>query len=312
MVMKNVNSAQLNRAFSQKVIYFQKDHYVEIKKENGIIIMPILDAFKKYKFIKEFFRRKPEEGYFIWVKKQIDFPLETCISICSPKVSQILTNLFIIEKGLKIKANTACMTEKNNLTGTHIAYGKIVLKENSSLEHSHIHKWGNNDEVSSDYEFILEKSSRLSYSYSNLFSPKILNLKTKVISRNRSSSDLKINIKGINSKINLDDSIVLKEKNAQAMLRLRVVGRENTHIKGISTLIAEAPGKGHLDCQGLLIGKKSEISLSPELICKDKNAQITHEASVGKISEQELTYLRTRGLNEKEAINLIVLGFLNL
>ena len=311
MVMKNANSGQLNKTFPQKVIYFQKDHYVEAKKENGIIVMPILKAFKKYKFIKEFFKKKPEEGYFIWVKKQIDFPIITCVNICSSRVSQNLTNLFIIEKGLKIKANTLCMAEKDNLIGVHIALGKVILKENSNLEYSHIHKWGNNDKVLSDYEFILEKNSRLSYSYSNLFSPKILDLKTKITNMKGALSDLKININGINSKINLDDSIVLKEKNAQAMLRLRVVGRENTHIKGISTLIAEAPSKGHLDCQGLLIGKKSEIFLSPELICKDKNAQITHEASVGKISGKEITYLRTRGLSEKEAINLIVLGFLN-
>jgi len=39
-------------------------------------------------------------------------------------------------------------------------------------------------------------------------------------------------------------------------------------------------------------------------------AQITHEASIGRISEEELIYLRTRGLNEKEAIGLIVNGFL--
>jgi len=64
-----------------------------------------------------------------------------------------------------------------------------------------------------------------------------------------------------------------------------------------------------LDCQGLLVDKDSKISLTPELICQNKLAQITHEAAIGKISEEELSYLRMRGLSEEEAINLIVSGF---
>ncbi|PIZ89560.1 MAG: hypothetical protein COX89_00870 [Candidatus Nealsonbacteria bacterium CG_4_10_14_0_2_um_filter_37_10] len=48
------------------------------------------------------------------------------------------------------------------------------------------------------------------------------------------------------------------------------------------------------------------------LICQNKEAQITHEASIGKISEEELNYLRMRGLTEKEAIDLIVTGFLTI
>jgi Fe-S cluster assembly scaffold protein SufB len=62
----------------------------------------------------------------------------------------------------------------------------------------------------------------------------------------------------------------------------------------------------------IVIDKNSKISLIPELICQNKKAQITHEASIGKISEEELNYLRMRGLTEDEAINLIVSGFLKI
>jgi Fe-S cluster assembly scaffold protein SufB len=76
--------------------------------------------------------------------------------------------------------------------------------------------------------------------------------------------------------------------------------------------LANSPSKGHLDCQGLLVDKKSKISLIPALICQNKETQITHEASIGKISEEQLTYLRMRGLSEKEAIDLICSGFLKI
>ncbi len=78
----------------------------------------------------------------------------------------------------------------------------------------------------------------------------------------------------------------------------------------MSKIEAIAPSKGHLDCQGLLAAKTAKISFVPGLVCKNKDAQITHEASIGKISEEELTYLRMRGLTEDEAIDLIINGFL--
>lgn len=59
---------------------------------------------------------------------------------------------------------------------------------------------------------------------------------------------------------------------------------------------------------GLLLDGNSSIDAVPELLNKD--ATLTHEASIGRISEEELSYLRSRGLTEDEAIGLIVTGFL--
>jgi hypothetical protein len=52
------------------------------------------------------------------------------------------------------------------------------------------------------------------------------------------------------------------------------------------------------------------MRLVPELVNENKDALLTHEASIGRISEEELNYLRARGLSENEAIDLIVAGFL--
>jgi Fe-S cluster assembly scaffold protein SufB len=61
-----------------------------------------------------------------------------------------------------------------------------------------------------------------------------------------------------------------------------------------------------------LVDKDSRIVLSPEIVCENRLAQITHEASIGRISEEELNYLMMRGLSENEAIDLIVGGFLTI
>ncbi len=292
--------------------YLQIDHKVKnIFGLEGVIVLPSLQAWLKFAWTRPYFTKKPKEGYFVWVKKQTDFPLATCLTIASPKVSQNLTNLMVIEKNIKAKANVICNAAKNNLYGSHRAQGKLILKEGASLEYDHFHKWGQKDFVSPDYEFILGKDSSLVYNYQNLLPPKQVSLKTTIHAGENASVNMNFVFQGRNnSKIDIYDVLHLEGENSQGIVKLRLVGKEKSQISAKSSIMAKAAGKGHLDCQGLLVDKGSKISLMPELICHNKKAQLTHEASIGKISEEELNYLRMRGLSEKEAIDLIVSGFL--
>ena len=307
MAMRNVKNVNNSPNF------WQVDHKVKnIFEVRGVIVLPSPLAWRKFHWTRKLFEEKPKEGYFVWVKNQMDFPISTCITIASPKTSQNLRNLLVIEKGIKAKANVVCNAEKNNLCGVHKAKGKIVLREGASLEYNHFHKWGQKDFVSPDYEFFLGKNGRLIYTYQNLFSPENLEFKTTIYGGENSSSNLNFVINALNSKVRVKDTIFLAGKNSQGIVRLRLVGRKKSQIEAVSQIFAKMPGKGHLDCQGLLVDKTARISLIPQLVCENKEARITHEASIGKISEEELTYLRMRGLTEKEAIDLIVSGFLKV
>ena len=293
--------------------FWQIDHKVKnIFEVKGVTILPSPEAWQKFVWTRKFFGEKPKEGYFIWVKREINFPLTTCITISSPKISQDLKNLLVIEKNIKAKANVICNAKEKFLCGKHLARGKLILKEGVFLEYNHIHKWGEKDNVSPDYEFTLEKGARLIYNYRNLFPPENLEFKTTIHSGENTSSNLNFIINSLNSKTKVKDTVFLEGKNSQTVVRLRLVGRKKGQIEAISQIFATSPGKGHLDCQALLVDKTAKISLIPQLVCQNKEAQITHEASIGKISEEELTYLKMRGLTEKEAIDLIVSGFLNV
>lgn len=293
--------------------FLQIDNEIKsITKSEKVIILPSFEAWEKLKWTKEYFKGKPKSGYFIWVKEQVDFPLSTCVNIVSPNVKQDLQNLMVIEKGIKAKAGVLCSSLKNNLSGTHKARGKLILKEGASLEYNHVHKWGHQDNVLPDYEFVLGKDSSLKYSYLNLFPPKRLDIRNKIICGEKSSVNLSISVNGIDSLINIKEEVLLNGKDAQAVSRLKLVGRKNSNITAESSIVAKVRAKGHIDCQSLMVDDNSKISSIPLLVCENKEAQITHEASIGKVSEEQLNYLRARGLNEKEAIDLIVSGFLNV
>jgi len=102
-------------------------------------------------------RDKARRRYFIWIKKQISHSLTTCITISSPKITQNQSNLIVIEKNLKAEVRNTCNTMKENLYGNHIGHTKVILKEKSTLQMRHFHKWEDGDTVSSSLQFNLQK-----------------------------------------------------------------------------------------------------------------------------------------------------------
>ena len=69
--------------------------------------------------------------------------------------------------------------------------------------------------------------------------------------------------------------------------------------------------KGHLECKGMII-KNGVIHAIPELEARNPNVDLSHEAAIGKIAEDEIFYLMTRGLSRDEAVSMLVRGFMEI
>ncbi len=296
--VKNANYWQVNKDQPQ------------ICSLRGAEILPSRIAWERYSWFRKYFFKKPQYGYSIWINHQPNGIVYTCVNIDKKGIKQGMNNLLVIEKNLKVTLRGTCSALKKNLSASHQAQGKIILKESSVLNYEHFHSWGGKDFLDTDYDFILEKRAKLNYNYKILSSPRKAKIKTNVDLKEESSADTNIVGSFSDTQTEIKDNLILKGKNCSGMAKLRLVGNKNSRISACSQIKALAESKGHLDCQGLLIDKKAKISLTPELICENKKAQLTHEASIGKISEQELIYLRMRGFTEKQAIDLIVNGFL--
>ncbi|MGC8651049.1 MAG: SufB/SufD family protein [Minisyncoccia bacterium] len=306
--MRNVKSVTKKSAN----FYYLNHALVSIYAPFGVEILESFQAYQKYPWAKQYFNQIPKEGYFIWVKKQQSNPLSTCVAISQSKINQQLQNLLIIEKGLTIESFVSCSALANGLCANHYAQGKIILKEGASLIYKHLHSWGEHDYVEPDYEFILEKGAKLNYLYQLLNPPKELNFKTKIILKEKASANINVGIRSKNTAVNLEEEMDLLGKNSQGAVYLRLVADKNAQIKAVNKLVAQAEGKGHLDCRGIILDHHSSIELVPALINRNKESILTHEASIGKINQEEINYLRSRGLTQKEAVNLIVNGFLKI
>ncbi len=300
--MKNVKTASFR----------QIDHQIEITPQGeAMVILPSPEAYETLPWTRPYFGQRPDEGYFIWVKKQLPAPLITCISIASRGVEQNLGNLLVIEKNLHVEANATCEAARSNLYGIHRAKGKFILKEGAELIYQQIHRWGEKDFVNPDYDITLERGARLDYVYKNIQPPEKLEIKTTLHLAEKASGRVSTILNATaHTQANIKEVVFLEGQESRGTAQLKIVGRQQSQVTAVNKIVAQAAGQGHLDCQGLLVGKKATIDLVPQLVCQHPQAQLTHEASIGKIADEQLNYLRSRGLTEKQAIDLITSGFL--
>ncbi|MFA6814134.1 MAG: SufD family Fe-S cluster assembly protein [Candidatus Pacebacteria bacterium] len=308
----------IKNAKAVKTAYKQLDHHIEeILSMSGSLVMSSVGAWDKFSWTRKYFVDKPKEGYFIWIKEQPDCSFLGCVSLDKPGTKQQLNNLTVIEAGLYVDLTGTC--ESATLLGetqgndfrSHQARGKLVLRTGSSLYYRHLHDWDKNDQISTNYEFFLEEGASLEYTYRIDSAAAVMNLQARMHLAKGARSDFKILADCQETKVNLTDIAYLEGAGANAISTLRLVGRKNAEVKARSQIIAQAVAKGHLDCAGLMLDKSAKLTLIPELLVEDQNAQLTHEASIGKLSAEQILYLRSRGLSAKEAEDLILRGFLS-
>jgi Fe-S cluster assembly scaffold protein SufB len=113
-----------------------------------------------------------------------------------------------------------------------------------------------------------------------------------------------------------DDEVVVKEvvhlngEKARGLTRTRVAVRDQARSQVFTTMEGNAPGaRGHMDCTEI-VRDRAVAQNTPLVIVRDDQAQVTHEAAIGSVNRKELEALLARGLDEDEAVDLIIRGMI--
>ncbi|MBK5191041.1 MAG: SufD family Fe-S cluster assembly protein [Methanosarcinales archaeon] len=115
------------------------------------------------------------------------------------------------------------------------------------------------------------------------------------------------------AKIDIGSRAVLQGEGSRAEIISRVIATDNAKVIARGDVFGEAANaKGHIECRGLMLSDTATIDSIPELKATRRDLELSHEAAVGKIAEEEIQYLMARGLSEDEATSVIIRGFLNV
>ncbi len=111
-------------------------------------------------------------------------------------------------------------------------------------------------------------------------------------------------------RIKVNETVRLNGANARGLTRTRVAVRDSASSQVFTTMEGNAPGaRGHMDCTEI-VRESAVASNTPVVIVRDDQAQVTHEAAIGTVNRKELESLLARGLEEDEAVDLIIRGMI--
>jgi uncharacterized protein len=312
--------------------FFQKDNkVVHCKtKQEGIEVIPIRQALEKYDWIEDYYWKLAsvdtdkytasaelnlQDGYVIRAlpgTKSI-YPIQACLYIEKEGLQQIVHNIIIAEEDSELHIITGCATSPHLKKGVHIGISEFFIKKNAKVSFTMIHNWAEDMLVRPRSVAQVEEGGLFLNNYICMKPVKSLQMypTTHLVGDNSVARFYSIIVGAPDSEYDIGGRVFLKKPGTRAEIIARTI-TNGGKIIARGHLIGEVPGvKAHLECKGLILNG-GEIHAIPELEGHADGVEMSHEAAVGKIAQEEIMYLMSRGLTEDEAVSTIIQGFLNL
>jgi len=312
--------------------FIQKDNSVIHCKtrQEGIEVMGISQAREKHPWLSDYMwknispdtdkftlqvNKNAHQGYFIHALAGVKTkdPIQSCLYIAKEGFSQNVHNVVIAEQGSELHIITGCATAPHLVSGLHVGISEFYVKKDAKLTFTMIHDWGEKINVRPRTVIRVEEGGTIISNYISLkpvgslqmFPTTHLNGKGAVARFNS------VLVAGPGSFLDVGSRIVLNAPDTRAEIISRGISSGGSIIAR-GDLVGKVAGiKAHLECHGLILND-GFMQAIPELSGYVPGVEMSHEAAVGKIDQQEIEYLMARGLDEEEAISTIVRGFLNV
>lgn len=319
--------------------YFQMDHSVVYKRlsrlyEGKVELMSILEAIEIYDWLEDYYWRivspdtdkytaqvalNPTHGYFIRILpgQKLDYPIQTCLMVAEGYISQNVHNIVIVEEGAELHIITGCSLSKSDATGIHLGISEFYIKKGGKLFFTMIHNWAENFYVRPRTAVLVEEDGLYVNNYVLLKPVKsVQSFPVVYLKGDRAAAKFNTVIYGLKSSyIDLGSKIIFEGRDTRGESIARTIADHKSIIYSRGDLIAKTKDycMGRLDCRGIIFSRDAAIYAIPQLISygADK-ADLSHEASIGPISEEQVEYLMSRGMSKDEATSLITSGFLTL
>jgi Fe-S cluster assembly protein SufB len=293
--------------------------------------MSITEALKKYEWLRDYWWQAVKvdadkytaqaelnlhHGYFIRALPgaRVSMPVQACLYLNREMFSQNVHNIILAEEGSELHIITGCTTGNHIKSGIHVGISEFYIKKNARISFSMIHNWAEEVAVRPRSGAVIEEGGVFLSNYFCMKPVKTLQMYpvASCIGRGAVARFNSVLLAQEGSHMDVGSGVILSAPEARAEVIARTISTGGDIISR-GRLVGEAPGiKAHLECRGLILKESGSILAIPELEGKLPNIDMSHEAAVGKIAEEEIQYLMSRGLTAEEATAAIVRGFLDI
>jgi hypothetical protein len=314
--------------------FLQRDRSVIFSKVKypGLELMSTTDAIEKYGWLKDYLWKAipvdtdkytaeveldQTHGYFIRSEAgaRVTMPVQSCLFITSDKIRQNVHNIVIAEEDSELHLITGCAVSHSVSSALHLGVSEFYVKKGAKITFTMIHNWSRGMEVRPRSAVVIEDDGAFISNYILMTPVKSLQMYPTAycVGRNARATFQTIVYAHGDTRIDSGSRAVLQGDGSRSEIISRAIATDNAKIIARGDVIGEAAdAKGHIECRGLMLSDTATIDSIPELKATRRDLELSHEAAVGKIAEEEIQYLMARGLSEDEATSVIIRGFLNV
>ena len=307
--------------------------------EKGIIFCPISEAIRNYpdlvrkylasvvpvsdNFFSALNSAVFSDGSFCYIPKGVRCPMElsSYFRINARGTGQFERTLIVADEGSYVSYLEGCTAPMRDDNQLHAAIVEIVVEKDADVKYSTVQNWypGDKNGKGGIYNFVTKRglckgeNSHLSWTQVETGSAITWKYPSTILKGDNSRSEF-YSVAVTNNWQQADTGTKMIHIGRNTVSRIVSKGISAGHSQNsYRGLVKVAPGasgvRNHSQCDSLLIGAECGAHTFPVIECANPEAILEHEATTSKISDEQLFYLRQRGISEENAVGLLVVGY---
>jgi Fe-S cluster assembly protein SufB len=263
------------------------------------------------------------DGSFVYVPKGVKCPMDlsTYFRINAQNTGQFERTLIVADEGAEVSYLEGCTAPKRDENQLHAAVVELVALEGATIKYSTVQNWYAGDENGKGgiYNFVTKRGAcrgaRSKISWTQVETGSAITWKyPSVILQGDDSVGEFYSVAVVNGAQQADTGtkMIHLGRNTRSTIVSKGIsaGRGQNSYRGLVQIMPKAEGaRNYTQCDSMLIGNRCGAHTFPYIDVRNPSANLEHEASTSKIGEDQIFYLKQRGLNTENAISMIVNGF---
>ena len=254
-------------------------------------------------------------GSFVYVPKgvSVTIPLQSYFRLNAPGAGQFEHTLIIVDEGAYLHFIEGCSAPKYNVANLHAGCVELYVGKNAKLRYSTIENWSKNMYNLNTKRAIVEEGGTIEWVSGSFGSHVSYLYPMSILKGDDSRMEFTgITFAGEGQNLDTGAKVVHTGKRTSSYINTKSISKDG----GISTFRSsvqigkQASGsKASVSCQSLMLDDISRSDTVPTMDIRTRDANVGHEAKIGRISDEAVFYLMSRGISEEDARAMIVSGF---
>jgi Fe-S cluster assembly protein SufB len=263
------------------------------------------------------------DGSFVYVPKGVRCPVElsTYFRINSADTGQFERTLIIADEGAYVSYLEGCTAPKRSTNQLHAAVVELVALKDATIKYSTVQNWyaGDADGVGGIYNFVtkrgkcLGENSKISWTQVETGSAITWKYPSVILQGDNSTGEFySVAVVNNHQQADTGTKMIHIGRNTKSNIVSKGIsaGQGNNSYRGLVKILPKAAGaRNYTQCDSMLIGNRCGAHTFPYIEVQNNTATLEHEASTSKIGEDQIFYLKQRGLDAEQAVSMIVAGF---